>query len=42
MILRPDVPWLEAHDPLGMVMFAYDDRWVDATVVNGEVAYSSG
>ena len=40
VILRPDVPWLAAHDPLGMVLFAYDDRWVNKTIVNGEVAYS--
>ena len=40
VILQPDIPWQDAYDPLGMVMFAYDDRWVDATIVNGEVAYS--
>lgn len=38
-ILRPDVPWQTAHDPLGMVTFAYDDRWLEVTIVNGEVAY---
>lgn len=41
VILRPDIPWQEAHDPLGMVLFAYDDRWVKRTIVNGEVAYSA-
>jgi guanine deaminase len=41
VILRPDIPWQAAHDPLGMVMFAYDDRWVKTTIVNGEVAYSA-
>lgn len=41
VILRPDIPWQTAHDPLGMVMFAYDDRWVKKTIVNGEVAYSA-
>jgi guanine deaminase len=40
VVIRPDVCWQEAHHPLGMVMFAWDDRWVTATVVNGEVAYS--
>lgn len=39
VILRPDIPWQTAHDPLGMLMFAYDDRWLEATIVNGEVAY---
>lgn len=40
VIFQPDVPWQAAHNPLGMVMFAYDDRWVTHTIVNGEVAYS--
>jgi len=42
VVIQPNIPWQTAHDPLGMVMFAYDDRWVRATVVNGEVAYSAG
>lgn len=42
VILRPDVPWQSAYEPLGMVMFAYDDRWVKTTIVNGEVAYGRG
>jgi guanine deaminase len=40
VILRPDIPWQTAHDPLGMILFAYDDRWVKKTIVNGEVAYA--
>jgi len=40
-VIRPDIPWQNAHDPLGMVMFAWDDRWVKQTVVNGEVAYQA-
>lgn len=40
VILQPDVPWQTAHDPLGMVLFAYDDRWLKATIVNGQAAYS--
>lgn len=40
VILHPDIPWQTAHNPLGMVMFAYDDRWVKQTIVNGEVAFS--
>ncbi len=39
VVLKPDVPWLKAHNPLGMVMFAYDDRWLQATVINGELCY---
>ncbi len=38
--LRPDIPWQDAPDPLGMLMFAYDDRWLKATIVNGEVGFS--
>ncbi len=40
VVIQPDARWRDAHDPLGMVMFAYDDRWVTHTIVNGEVAYS--
>ncbi len=40
VVIQPDIRWQTAHNPLGMVMFAWDDRWVNATVVNGEVAYS--
>lgn len=39
-IFQPDIPWQQAHNPLGMVMFAYDDRWLTQTIVNGEVAFS--
>ncbi len=41
VVINPDIPWQTAHNPLGMVMFAYDDRWVRATVVNGEVSHSA-
>ena len=41
LVIRPDVPWQDAHDPLGMVMFAWDDRWLKHTIVNGEVVYTS-
>ncbi len=40
VVIQPDIPWQTAHHPLGMVMFAWDDRWVTQTIVNGEVAYS--
>jgi len=42
VVFKPDIPWREAYNPLGMVMFAYDDRWLKATVVNGEVVYAAG
>lgn len=41
LVIQPDVPWLEAPDPLGMVLFAWDDRWLKATVVNGRVAWTA-
>ena len=40
LIIQPDIPWQNAPDPLGMLMFTYDDRWLKATIVNGELAYS--
>ncbi|QDV78833.1 amidohydrolase family protein [Botrimarina mediterranea] len=39
-IAEPDLPWLESPvDPLAMILFAWDDRWVRQTLVRGEVAY---
>ena len=40
LVLRPDIPWQTASDPLGMLLFAHDDRWLKTTIVNGDVVYS--
>lgn len=38
VIVKPDVPWLGGMaDPLSRLMFGWDDRWVDATIVRGAI-----
>ena len=36
LVVRPDVAWLDADfDPLSMLMFAWDDRWIERTLLQG-------
>jgi guanine deaminase len=39
LVIRPDIAWREATDPLGALLFAWDDRWLDATLCNGRLVY---
>jgi guanine deaminase len=40
LVAEPDLPWLDSPvDPLAMILFAWDDRWVKQTIARGEVAY---
>lgn len=39
VVVRPDIEWQAGPvDPLSRLLFAWDDRWVDRTIVRGEVA----
>jgi guanine deaminase len=38
LVLRPDVAWSNAPDPLGMLLHSWDDRWLKAVIVAGRVA----
>lgn len=40
LVIEPDIPWLSAADPLGMLMFAWDDRWLRQTWLAGKVAFA--
>ncbi len=41
VIVKPNVAWQQAPlDPLGMLMFAWDDRWVKQVVLQGRIAFS--
>jgi guanine deaminase len=34
LVIQPDTPWMTNHvDPLGMLMFGWDDRWISQTMV---------
>ncbi len=41
VIVRPTIPWQESPvNPLSMWMFAWDDRWIEAVLVRGALAFS--
>lgn len=42
LVVRPSVPWLESDvDPLSLLMFAWDDRWIERTMLRGRWAWSA-
>ncbi len=42
VLLRPDVEWAGAVDPLSMLLYAWDERWIRRVVVNGRVVEVGG
>jgi guanine deaminase len=36
-LIRPNIAWRQAKDPLGMVLYAWDDRWLDKVILGGRV-----
>ena len=41
LIVEPSVPWLDSSiDPLAMLMFCWDDRWLTHTLLMGQPSYS--
>ena len=41
VVIEPDAPWTRSPDPLGAVLWGWDDRWLRATLVAGRVAYGA-
>jgi guanine deaminase len=40
VIIRPDIPWLQPPvDPLARLLFAWDDRWIERTLLRGRVCF---
>ncbi len=39
VVARPSPGWLDHPDPLSMLLHAWDDRWLETTIVGGRVAY---
>jgi len=40
VLIKPDIPWLASPvDPLSRLMFAWDDRWIDRTILRGKTVY---
>lgn len=51
LVIEPDIQWLSSSefseelpgvDPLAMLLFAWDDRWIKRTLVQGRIAYEQG
>lgn len=40
VITRPNIAWQHAPDPLAVLLYAWDDRWLRQTLLAGEVAFS--
>lgn len=36
LVVRPDIPWCNAGDPLGTLLYAWDDRWLERTLTMGQ------
>ncbi|WP_372894691.1 amidohydrolase family protein [Stieleria sp.] len=41
LVIRPDVPWRDSPQPLSTLMFAWDDRWLETTILRGRIRYAS-
>lgn len=42
LVIHPDIPWLESEvDPLSMLLFAWDDRWLKQTLVRGRLEFDA-
>ncbi|MGI9471060.1 MAG: amidohydrolase family protein [Rubripirellula sp.] len=38
VVVEPGIPWLGGEvDPLSMLMFAWDDRWISSTILRGRL-----
>jgi guanine deaminase len=35
LLLKPDVPWQTADDPLAKLLYSWDDRWLRLTIIKG-------
>ncbi|HRQ71679.1 MAG TPA: amidohydrolase family protein [Phycisphaerales bacterium] len=39
VVAAPDVPWRDAPDPLARLLYAWDDRWITATLAAGKIVH---
>ena len=39
VVIQPTIPWNSTNCPLSTVMFAWDDRWIQQTILRGKTAY---
>ena len=38
LIIRPDIHWRESPDPLAMLLYAWDSRWIERVLIAGSLA----
>ncbi len=41
VVVRPDRAWLTSSDPLGTLLYSWDDRWIRAVLVAGRVMFTA-
>lgn len=41
LILEPDINWQNAPDPLGALLYCWDDRWLKKTIAAGRIIYQA-
>jgi guanine deaminase len=37
LIIRPQIAWQNAHDPLSMLLYSWDSRWIERVLIAGKV-----
>jgi cytosine/adenosine deaminase-related metal-dependent hydrolase len=41
VIARPSKPWRQSVDPLAMLLYGWDDRWITSVLSSGRIEYSA-
>ncbi|MEE9211785.1 MAG: amidohydrolase family protein, partial [Phycisphaeraceae bacterium] len=41
LVVKPDVPWRDAPNPLSMLLYTWDDRWLKQTIVAGQIVFNA-
>ena len=41
VVVRPDRAWLTSPDPLGTLLYSWDDRWIRSVLVAGRVMFTA-
>lgn len=39
LVIRPAIPWQNSHAPLSTLLYAWDDRWLEWTFLQGRAAW---
>ncbi len=41
LVIKPDIPWQDSPNPLSTLLYAWDDRWLKATIIQGQLRYQA-